>query len=325
MWKESGIVALVRLVGVGTVLLGLLGCRAGGPASVFYINSYHAGYGSSDDVMAGIQETLSASGVRLTPFFLDAKRHAESAADRANEALEAIKKARPDVIIASDDDAVKHVVAGHFKNGPIPCVFCGVNWTCEQYGLPTAHVTGMLEISPVRETIATLRKYYPDAKRLVVLSENTLSEQKNRETLVPIFTEMGLTTDYVLVDTFEQWKERFRRANREADLVFLPTNGAIKGWDTADARAFVNQHLAVPVFTCDDFMMVYAVFGLTKVAREQGEWAAGTALEILKGRSPAAIPVTRNRQTVAWINPILAEKLGFKPGAELLSKCRWVE
>jgi ABC-type uncharacterized transport system substrate-binding protein len=81
----------------------------------------------------------------------------------------------------------------------------------------------------------------------------------------------------------------------------------------------------VPVFTCDDFMMVYAVFGLTKIAKEQGEWAARTALQILDGQSPAQIPVTRNTQTAAWINPLLAESAGFHPGVDLLARCRRVE
>jgi ABC-type uncharacterized transport system substrate-binding protein len=64
---------------------------------------------------------------------------------------------------------------------------------------------------------------------------------------------------------------------------------------------------------------------LTKVAREQGEWAARTALEILNGKKPGEIPPTKNRQTKAWINLPLAAKAGFKPGAELLKQCERVE
>jgi ABC-type uncharacterized transport system substrate-binding protein len=116
----------------------------------------------------------------------------------------------------------------------------------------------------------------------------------------------------------------FLRANAEADVVFVPTNGAIKDWDSAEAQAFVREHTRVPVFTCDDFMMKYAVFGLTKVAREQGQWAARTALQIVKGKSPAEIPVTENRQTIAYINTTLADKIGFKPDAKLLARSRQV-
>ncbi len=303
------------------------GCHSGKTHTVLYINSYHAGYGSSDDVMAGVQETLAGRRVRLTTFFMDSKRHPDDpfTQSKVREALQIIDRIEPEVIIASDDNAVKYVVVEHFRDGPIPCVFCGVNWTCDQYGLPTRNVTGMLEISPVRQTIETLKQYYPGLKRLVALSEDTLSEQKNKDALMPIFAELSLSAEYVLVGTYEQWKAAFVQANRDADLVFLPTNGAIKGWDDADARAFIKEHIRVPVFTCDDFMMVYAVFGLTKVAREQGEWAARTALEILDGKSPADVPVTRNGRTAAWINPVLAGQIGFEPEPGLAGRCRRVE
>jgi ABC-type uncharacterized transport system substrate-binding protein len=77
-----------------------------------------------------------------------------------------------------------------------------------------------------------------------------------------------------------------------------------------------------PVLTCDDFMMPYAVFGLTKVAREQGEWAARTALAILAGKAPQEIAVTQNQQTQAWLNRTLAARIRFKPAAALLAACK---
>jgi ABC-type uncharacterized transport system substrate-binding protein len=108
-------------------------------------------------------------------------------------------------------------------------------------------------------------------------------------------------------------------------MIYLPTNGAIKGWDEPDAKAFVARKIRVPVFTCDDFMMPYAVFGLTKIAREQGEWAAQAALSILGGKSPGQIAITRNSRTEAWINRALARKVGFRPGSELLRRARSLE
>jgi gluconate transporter len=331
----ESIVAIVGLVGV-LVFNAVLPARSpagGGWATedaklprVFYLNSYHAGYASSDQTMLGINETL-AGKAHLKTFFLDSKRQSspELLGANAAAALQAIRNFQPQVLIASDDDAVKYVVVPHFKDGPMPVVFCGVNWTCESYGLPTAHVTGMLEVLPIRETIETLQRHYPAAKRLTVLSENSVSEQKNKEYLLPIFASLGLTTDYVLVDIYTQWKEQFLRANQSSDLIFLPTNGAIRDWDPAGARALVRAQIRVPAFTCDDFMMVYAVFGLTKVAKEQGQWAAQTALDILAGRRPADIAVPRNRQTAAYLNPVLAEKIGFHPEPALLNRCQHIE
>jgi ABC-type uncharacterized transport system substrate-binding protein len=67
-------------------------------------------------------------------------------------------------------------------------------------------------------------------------------------------------------------------------------------------------------------MMPYAVFGLTKVAKEQGLWVAATAKKILSGSKPGDFPVTRNKESTYWINSALAEKIGFEPDNELKSK-----
>jgi len=58
-------------------------------------------------------------------------------------------------------------------------------------------------------------------------------------------------------------------------------------------------------------MMDYCVFGLTKDAREQGEWAAQTALEILDGKPPSDIPYTENRRFNTYLNRKLANAMGF--------------
>ena len=50
------------------------------------------------------------------------------------------------------------------------------------------------------------------------------------------------------------------------------------------------------------WMMPYTILGMTKVSREQGEWAGKTAVRILGGLEIANIPVVPNRQRDIWIN-----------------------
>lgn len=294
--------------------------RDGGPR-IFCLNSYHAGYGPSDAVMQGIRDTLGANA-SLKEFFLDAKRkpEPEAVSKRAIEASEAIRAFEPQVLIACDDDAVKYVVVPHFKDGPLPVVFCGVNWSCAQYGLPTPHVTGMVEIVPIEEALRVMQRHYPAIRKLTVLSEDSTSERSNRELLDPMYRRLGLEPSYLLVPDFAAWKEAFRNCNLEADLIYLPTHGAIRDWDDAAAAAWAREHIRKPVIACEDFMMPYCVVGITKVAREQGQWAARTALAILAGQSPERIPVVTNLQNRWYLNRELAEKIGFRPDPELLEK-----
>jgi ABC-type uncharacterized transport system substrate-binding protein len=324
--KQEATMSVMRwfVAVTASVLIAVIsGCERPGARKLFYINSYHPGCASSDAVMEGIYEVVGASTARLDVFFMDTKRFPESdaIAAKVQEVMEVIKRLQPEVIIVSDDSAVKYVVSEHFKQGPIPCVFCGVDWTCEPYGLPTDNVTGMLEVWPVRETVEALRPYYPNMKRVMVLSGNTVSGQKNEAMLATIFAEVGLNATCASVDTYDEWRMHFLKANAESDVIFLAAGGAIKDWDSEDAQAFVRKHTQAPVLTCDDSLMKYAVFGVTKVAQEQGQWAAHTALRIVRGKSPAQIPVAQNQQTIAYVNETLADKIGFKPEAALLERC----
>jgi ABC-type uncharacterized transport system substrate-binding protein len=280
------------------------------------VNSYHRGYGSSDDVMAGLLDTLESGGVTVQTAFLDAKNRPGDLATRAARVVEAIRTSEPNVLVVSDDAAVQHVVVPHFRDGPLPVIFCGVNWSAAAYGLPTPHVTGMVEVVPILETLEVVRGVQPDVRRLFVLSEATLSERSNREHLDPLFRGAGWEVEWAFVPDYASWKDAFVRA-QEDDVVYLPTNGAIAGWDDADAAAFVEEEIRRPVVTCDDFMMPYAVFGATKVAREQGEWAGRSALAILAGTPPGDIPLARNSQTRSLLNADLASRVGFEVPAGL--------
>lgn len=304
----ESIIAIVGLV--GTLALGTVVHAA--PRRAVYINSYHQGYPSSDAVMAGIRDKLKSANVRLDVFLLDAKRHPGDARAKAGEALAALRRIKPDIVLVSDDDAVAEIVVPHLRGGPTPVVFCGVNWDASQYGLPTPYVTGMLEVVPVEMALAEVRRQKPSVRRLAVLSEDSISERNNTRFLDPKYRALGFEPRYELVRRFADWKAAFARAQSEADVIYLPTNGAIEGWNPAEAVRWVSDHSKLPVVTCDDFMMPYAALGFTKVAREQGEWAAETALRILRGASPAAIPIASNRLSRCFVNPQLAARSGLR-------------
>ena len=57
--------------------------------------------------------------------------------------------------------------------------------------------------------------------------------------------------------------------------------------------------------------MSYATVGLTRVAEEQGEWAAASAVAILNGLSPSDIPLMTNRRWDKWVNEPFVERLGL--------------
>jgi len=312
------------LITLLAILLGACSYQSSGSESnseknkIFYLNSYHPGYKSSDDILKGFERGMEGQTVDTEVLYMNTKKLDSLAiVEKAQQALRLIERFQPDIIVVSDDNAVKYVVEPFLKDGPYPVIFTGVNWSCQQYGLPTEHVTGILEILPVEATLDTLRNYFPDIKTVAVLSEESTSEQKNIDVITPILEEKGFEVEYELVDNYAAWKETFIGLNQTADAIFIPTNGAVKNWPDTSAELFVQNHIQVPVFTCDDFMMRYAVFGLTKRPEEMGEWAATKALEVLRGTSVSDIQVSQNSSFQAWINYSLADRIGFIPSQPL--------
>ncbi|NND08792.1 MAG: hypothetical protein HKN87_20655 [Saprospiraceae bacterium] len=311
------------------LLLGLYSCvqQPVEKKKVVYVNSYHRGFPPSDQITEGVFEKLPADSFEIVAYFMDTKRNPSEAyiKNRAAVILDSIHSERPDLLIVSDDNAIKYLVAPNFHNDPLPIVFCGVNWTADQYDLAHCNITGILELLPVAESLHTLKFYYPKMQKLLVLNENTTTSRKTKPLLDNLLSEIGFSVQQALVHDFEDWKSAFIEGNANFDVMYLQTRGAIKNWDHEEALKIIDQHIRIPLFTCEDFMMTYAVFGLTQVSKEQGMWAAETAKEILKGTGPEEIPISKNQMSTVWINTRLAEKIDFTPDEALLSKASIVD
>jgi ABC-type uncharacterized transport system substrate-binding protein len=303
------------------ILPVLAGCTDSALQKIVYVNSYHSGYDPSDEITRAIEESFSPGEYSLQILYLDSKRLEESLLkQKTDSTLLIIQDINPDVLIVSDDYAVKYVAEPFLEVSRAPVVFCGVNWSADQYDLPRRQVTGMLEVLPLMESLLFVKSHYQGAARIAILSENSLSEQNNTMLLDTLYRNAGFEPVYHLVNDFEEWKAAFRSANSTEDLVYLPTNGSIKAWDDEAARKFVAGNITKPVFTCDDFMMDFCVFGFTKVPFEQGKWAAESAIRILDGKSPSDIPISRNSQKTTWFNEENAGKIDFSPGSEWINE-----
>jgi len=288
------------------------GCKK--RTKVLYVNSYHLGFSHSDDIMGAIEEGFSADSYALKTFFLNSKRNRSklSISLKVDELMEVYNKFQPDIVITSDDNAIKYFVLPYLAHRDVPIVFCGVNLSADQYRLPDKNITGILEIWPIRESLEVIKKMYPEIDKLVILSENTLSELNNKTILTPLYKEMGFEPQYAMVDNFSQWKQEFKNASRQGALIYAHTNGGIKDWDVQNAGKFVYENIKTPVITSDKFMMPYSVFGMTKISREQGDLAVQIAKEILSGVDPSRISLRKNKKFQTLVNRKLADRINFK-------------
>ncbi len=312
---------------VGFMLAASCGPNKPEKTAIVYINSYHQGHPSSDEIMQGFMDNMPIDSFEIHAWYMDTKRNPteEFIIEKASQLLDSIQKINPDVLVVSDDNAVKYIVEPNLQSLEMSVIFCGVNWTDQEYELPKDQVTGIIEILPVFEALQTIKYFDPSMDKVVVLSENTTTSRKEEQILDTLFQRAGFTPEFRLVNDFERWKESFLIFSETTDLIYIPTHAAIRGWDDKEAKAFVEENINIPIITCEDFMMPFAVLGVTKIAKEHGEWAAATTKKILAGMSVSEIPVTRNKQSVLWFNQGLADQISLETDKKFLNRARVID
>jgi ABC-type uncharacterized transport system substrate-binding protein len=277
---------------------------------IVYVDSYHEGYEWSDGITAGIRKVLKGTGVELRIIRMDTKNNTSedfklAAAVRARDEIDAY---RPDVLIASDDNAFKYLIKEYYKDAKLPVVFCGLNWDASVYGAPYINTTGMVEVSLTTQILDQLRPF-AKGPRLGYLSADTETERKNLTYYEKLF---GLQFAKIyFVKDMASWKSAFAALQIETDLIIFENNAGISDWNDQEAEDFTKANISVPVGTTNPWTMKESVLGITKIPDEQGEWSARAALQILDGVLPRDIPLAKNEKGTLIVNLGLAEKLNI--------------
>jgi len=286
-----------------------------------YINSYHAGYAWSDKIEVTVKDKLQGI-CNLHIFRMDTKRHISEAFGRqkALEAKALIEKVKPDVVIASDDNASKYLVAPYYKNSSIPVVFCGINWTAKAYGYPYDNATGMIEVSPIKALLHEARLAVAEVTQVAfIATKGVRTDEKEFSWMSRMYAREGITVIPFYVDSVKAWKAAYDEA-QNSDFIVLNNIAGIADWNKEAVVDYVKHHASKLTVTTYDFMTPYTMLAMTKIAEEQGEWASDVAIYILQGESPKSIPVVANQRYNLYVNtaildasPIhLSERLYFK-------------
>ncbi len=285
---------------------------------VLFIDSYHEGYPWSDGITAGIQSVFEGTNVTLQIHRMDTKRNGseEFKKQAALKAKAVIEQFKPDVVIATDDNASKYLIVPYYRGGNLPFVFAGVNWDASVYGYPARNVTGMVEVSAPDQLLQIIGTV-SEGRRLGSLTGDTVTGRKENENYARI---LGITfEEEAFVNTFQEWKDAYLDLQDKVDVLLMYNNAGIEGWNDAEAVAFVEANAKIPSGSVQPWMAPYVLVAFTKDATEQGEWAATTAMEILSGRSPSEIPMTRNSRGRMIVNSKMARTLNVEIPASMLT------
>ncbi len=285
-----------------------------------FVSSYHQGYAWSDGVERGLRQTLDGK-CEIQQFDMDTKRRKEQS-DKERAALEAkefIQRWQPDVVIAADDNAARHLIQPFYKDAELPFVFCGVNWTVAEYGFPYSNVTGMVEVAPVKAMIQEAIALVPRAARVMYLGADTATEKKNAARIQRAAKQQGLIFEPQFVTSLDDWVAAYQDG-QGYDFIIVGSNAGVEGWDNTQVFKAIEPISRRLTVTNHEWMMPVSMLGMTKVPEEQGEWAGQVALQILDGTKPGSIPVVANRKWELFINPRLTQAAALKLPDQLLSK-----
>ena len=286
---------------------------------ILHVDSYHAGYAWSDGIARGIAAVLVGRPVELKTFHMDTKRHTsrefkEKAALKAKAVIEEFK---PDVVIASDDNASKYLVMPYYKDAKLPFVFCGVNWDASAYGYPYENATGMIEVDFSPMVIADLKRYAKNSAVGFVAGDTEVSRKIGAYYNKKLYA--GKMKEYY-VKTFDEFKEAFPKIQNEVGVILFENTAAVKKWDQPAVEEFIIANTRIPTAAITVGEARFAMVSLAELPEEQGVWAATTALKILSGTPPSDIPLAKNKRERWIVNLSIAELLGLALDPTLLEK-----
>jgi ABC-type uncharacterized transport system substrate-binding protein len=139
--------------------------------------SYEADNPWCVEVQEGVDSVL-AETCDVKYFYMDTKRDLAGGPQKAEEAYALYQEFQPDGIIAVDDNAQSMFVVKYLKdNVDTPIMFSAVNGEPEDYGYPTATISGILERNHIRESIAFAKQLVPSIRTVGFLARNSASGQ----------------------------------------------------------------------------------------------------------------------------------------------------
>lgn len=313
---------------LGLVLLTAISCSLFSSVvfaeRCLFVSSYHQGYDWADGVERGVRSVLKDK-CELRQINMDTKRHKDEAFIKAKalEVKQFIEEWQPDVVIAADDNASKYLVVPFYRDAELPIVFCGVNWTVEEYGYPYSNVTGMIEVSPIRDIFEKIQQILSNPRAGIYIGADTLTEKKSYERYRRIAQRYNIKLDARLSSTMQEWQDTYIDAQK-ADFLILGTKSGINDWDDEKALQVVFAHSQKLSITDYEWMVEFSLMGLTKVAEEQGRWAATTALKILAGAEPNSIPIIPNRDWDMYINASMLARTPIELPQYIILKSKMV-
>jgi hypothetical protein len=266
---------------------------------VFILHSYSQEYEWTKNQHDGFVSALNASGGNFEFYaeYLDTKR-LKLTPEYMNEFIRYIKAKYagivPDVIYATDDNALDFIYANHpkiYKEDSLPPVFfSGVNDLEMDAVLPKNLFCGVFEVKEIKPNIELVRQFSPQTRDVYVVGDDSNTYESIQKKLKVEESAYPSVTFHYASD--ERLSQVLRELPRDEKIfVILTTIGGFKNDDDStmlpkESIKKLKENRNLVILTMEDAYMEEGVVGgyLTS-GKKQGEQAANLVLKYLKNAS----------------------------------------
>jgi len=272
------------------------------------------------EIKEGIDSVL-ASTCEVKYFYMDTKKDLKGGPQKAEEAYALYQEFQPDGVIAADDNAQSMFVVPFLKDKvKIPVMFSAVNAEPGEYGYPAETISGILERTHIRESIAFAKQLVPSISTVGFLARNSASGQAiERQVRSESEVYLAKFVDFKLAKTIKEALATVEVFKEQCDLLFVgATNGILdddgKPLDNKQVTQIVAKAFGKPMIGSNSFHVEFGVLcAVVKSGQEQGRTAAEMLLKAMQGAPISDLPITENQHGKRMINVTVMKSLGIKP------------
>jgi PAS domain S-box-containing protein len=268
---------------------------------VLIINSYHPGFSWSDNEQAGLISRFQEEYPAFDPSieYLDSKRYPgkDHLARTKDYLKDKYQGGKFDVIVTLDDDAFGLLVDYAEELFPdTPVVFAGIASFSSDVLKKRGKITGVLERQDIRRTIEVALALHPKTREILAVNDNTVSgmaAHRNTEEALPLFSDR-VKVRFLQPGSFDEACATVSSLPPDS-LILLnsyTTDSSGKALSTRESTRLIVSASKVPVYGVHENRFGDGIVGGYLLSgQEHGRKAAEMAISILKGESPASIPV----------------------------------
>jgi hypothetical protein len=282
----------------------LLGSFNSGKPRILVLHSFSKNLPWCRDVDAGIQKVLKSNRnpVSVSWHYLDFDTSKTIAFQQNSiqEALRAIQRIKPDILIAVDDESNSYIASSFAGKSSPKVVFVAALQPPEQYGYAGAgNVSGIKELLPlaaVHDALLTARK--GKAARIAVIGMDDDTGRAELDQVRSFSWAPHRLTLFQAHNNFAEWQKFTQQAADQADVLLVLSYGGLELGNGDHALvprgqigAWIEKNSrALPLGICETFVEDGGGLGVTPAPIDFGQQAMQMALKWVEAPKGAAPP-----------------------------------